>query len=87
MCLCCHQAFSGENGIPASILNDMRLSKIPLLSLMTFALSNICDYVELMNLNDIVRVFDLISNTFAVAVDGVNSWYYLVGQNEIKNRH
>ena len=85
MCLCCHRAFSGVH--PASILNDMRLSKIPLLSLMTYAPSNICDYMELMNLNDIVRMFDLISNAFAVAVDGVNSWYYLVGQNEIKNRH
>jgi len=56
---------------PASILNDMRLSKISLLSLMAFALSNICDYMDLMSLNDIMPMFDPISNTFAAAAD---SW-------------
>src|SRR6266852_2144470 len=56
---------------PASILNDMRLSKISLLSLMAFALSNICDYMDLMSLNDIMPMFDLISNAFAAAAD---SW-------------
>jgi hypothetical protein len=54
---------------PESILNDMRLSKISLLSLMVFALSNICDYMDLMNLNDIMPMFELISNIFAAAAD------------------
>jgi hypothetical protein len=56
---------------PVSILNDMELSKISLLSLMAFALSNICDYMDLMNLNDSAPMFDLISNAFAAAAD---SW-------------
>ena len=54
---------------PTSILNDMRLSKISLLSLMAFALSNICDYMDLMSLNDIVPMFNLITNAFAAIAD------------------
>jgi hypothetical protein len=54
---------------PLSILNEMKLHNVTILSLLTFALSDPLHYSGVINTDDIMPIFNAIAKTFAAVSD------------------
>ncbi len=69
-CILFH-CFHQEMLLPSSILNEMRLHEITILSLLTFALSDPLHHSGMISANDIIPIFNVITKAFASRSD---SW-------------